>query len=218
MEALLRRLSTNRLMLRAIYYPWIILPYPIRRAVTAVGIWWLLLWKRAMGIHRRQHLTPPDKMFTLSFWGVPHVNSATYALRVDGSVRSPLTLTLAELKSYPAVERPVTLDCVGGLRNNSVMRGVSFAHLLERADPMEDVKTAVFYCADGYYTTHPVEDLIRTESFTAYAVNGQDVPTYGYPLRLVAPEKYGYKWAKWVVRIELVPDSPKGYWEKRGGP
>lgn len=218
METLLRWLSTNRLFLRAMYYPWILLPYSMRRVVTAVGIWWILLWKRAMGIERREHLTSPNKMFTLSYWGVPRVSPATYALQIDGSVRSPLTLTLAELKSYPAVERQVTLDCVGGLRNNSIMRGVSFAYLLERAEPGEEVKTAVFYCADGYYTTHPLEDLIQDEAFMAYAVNGQEVPAYGYPLRLVAPGKYGYKWAKWVVRIELVPGSPKGYWEQRGVP
>ena len=39
--------------------------------------------------------------------------------------------------------------------------------------------------------------------------------TNGLGLR-VAPGKYGYKWAKWVVRIELVAGSPKGYWEQRG--
>ena len=41
---------------------------------------------------------------------------------------------------------------------------------------------------------------------------------HGYPLRLVAPGKYGYKWAKWVEGIEFVTGSPKGYWESRGLP
>lgn len=50
----------------------------------------------------------------------------------------------------------------------------------------------------------------------AYEVNGQALPDHGYPLRLVAPNKYGYKWAKGVERIELVPGAPKGYWEERG--
>ena len=116
------------------------------------------------------------------------------------------------------VERQVTLDCVGGLRNNSVMRGVSFASLLDLAGSKADVRTAVFHCADGYVNTHPVEDLIHTDAFMAYAENGRETPAHGYPLRLVAPGKYGYKWAKWVVRIELVAGSPKGYWEQRGVP
>ncbi len=63
-----------------------------------------------------------------------------------------------------------------------------------------------------------MKDLIETEAYLAYAINGQEIPAHGYPLRLVSPGKYGYKWAKWVVRIELVPGSPMGYWEQRSLP
>jgi len=37
-------------------------------------------------------------------------------------------------------------------------------------------------------------------------------------LRLAIPGKYGYQWAKWVVRIELVADARKGYWAHLGLP
>ena len=149
---------------------------------------------------------------------MPDVNPDDYTLTVDGAVESPLVLTLDEMKGLPLVERLVTLDCVGGSRNNAVMRGVAFEELLHRVQPKPDAETAVFHCADGYVTTHPVSDLVETKAYLAYAVNGAEDPDYGYPLRLVAPRKYGYKWAKWVVRIELAPGSPKGYWEKRGLP
>ena len=218
MKTLGTRLSTSRPFLLAIYYPWIALPYPLRKVATVAGIWLLQLMRRVRRVHRRQSPTPPERMFTLSFWWVPRVSESDYALTVDGSVQSDLRLGLQELKSLAAVERPVTLDCVGGSRNNCVMRGVSFQKLLDRAGPDEEVQTAVFYCADGFITTHPVQDLVSTEAFMAYSVNGQDLSDHGYPLRLVAPGKYGYKWAKWVERIELVPGSPKGYWEKRGLP
>ncbi|HIB11564.1 MAG TPA: hypothetical protein EYO17_06525, partial [Dehalococcoidia bacterium] len=82
--------------------------------------------------------------------------------------------------------------------------------------PMQDADIAVFHCAYGYYTTHPVADLAETEAFLAYEINGQDTPVHGFPLRLVSPNKYGYKWTKWVVRIELASGSPLGYWEQRG--
>jgi len=35
-------------------------------------------------------------------------------------------------------------------------------------------------------------------------------PARGFPLQLVAESKYGYKWAKWVVRIEVVKGEVKG--------
>ena len=212
------RLLTNRILLRAIWLPWILLPYPLRKRATSAGIWGLLLLKRAMRIHLRHAPTPTEKLFTLSFWGVPRVAPEQFTLIVDGNVKCPLRLSLDDLRNLPAVDRQVTLDCVGGLRNIIDARGVSLAAVLDRAEPMPDVATAVFHGADGYFTTHPVKDLIETEAYLAYAINGQETPAHGYPLRLVSPGKYGYKWAKWVVRIELVPGSPMGYWEQRGLP
>mgnify|MGYP001036826471 CR=1 FL=1 len=39
----------------------------------------------------------------------------------------------------------------------------------------------------------------------------------GFPLQVVAKSKFGYKWAKWVTRIEVTNDaSYRGYWELRG--
>ena len=39
----------------------------------------------------------------------------------------------------------------------------------------------------------------------------------GYPFELVAEDKWGYKWIKWIEKIELT-DNPnyRGYWEQRG--
>jgi len=137
---------------------------------------------------------------------------------VEGCVARSLSISFDALKTYPVVDRQITMDCVGGLRNNMMMRGVSLAALLERAEPRPDADTAIFHCADGYFTTHPLTDLIETEAFLAYEINGQETPVHGFPLRLVAPNKYGYKWAKWVIRIELASGSPLGYWEQRGLP
>ncbi|MEE3142079.1 MAG: molybdopterin-dependent oxidoreductase, partial [Chloroflexota bacterium] len=99
-----------------------------------------------------------------------------------------------------------------------MMRGVSLAALLEPAEPRPDADTAIFHRADGYFTTHPLADLIETDALLAYEIYGQEAPVHDSPLRLVAPKKYGYKLAKWVVRIELASGSPLGYWEQRGLP
>ncbi len=214
-------LLTNRWLLRAIWLPWIMLPLPVRKRATTAGIWALRSLKRPVGDLRpreRQAPTPPKKLFTLSFWGVPRISPERYALMIDGMVDSPLNLSLDALRNYPVVDRQVTLDCVGGLQNVITARGVPLATLLERAEAAPEADTAIFHCADGYFTTHPLTDLIETEAYLAYEINGQEIPAHGFPLRLVAPGKYGYKWAKWVVRIELAAGSPMGYWEQRGLP
>jgi DMSO/TMAO reductase YedYZ molybdopterin-dependent catalytic subunit len=39
----------------------------------------------------------------------------------------------------------------------------------------------------------------------------------GYPFQLVAEDKWGYKWIKWVTEIELSDNNNyEGYWESRG--
>ncbi len=49
--------------------------------------------------------------------------------------------------------------------------------------------------AHGYFTAYPLKDLVETEAFLAYGINGLETPEYGYPLRLVAPG--------WVTFVSL---------------
>lgn len=90
--------------------------------------------------------------------------------------------------------------------------------MLALAGVNKDATTAVFTCADGYVTTHPIKDLTDSNAFLAIEVNGERIDRFGFPLRLVAPGKYGYKWAKWIVRIDLVDGDRKGTWERLGLP
>ena len=39
---------------------------------------------------------------------------------------------------------------------------------------------------------------------------------HGFPVRLVVPGKYGYKWVKWINHIEVIDYDHKGFWESRG--
>jgi DMSO/TMAO reductase YedYZ molybdopterin-dependent catalytic subunit len=52
----------------------------------------------------------------------------------------------------------------------------------------------------------------------AYKMNGVTLPPErGFPFELVAESKWGYKWIKWVTKIELSDDEDyRGFWESRG--
>ena len=52
----------------------------------------------------------------------------------------------------------------------------------------------------------------------AYRMNNITLPAErGYPFELVAEDKWGYKWIKWIEKIELTDDpNYRGYWESRG--
>lgn len=208
----------SRRGLRVLYHIWVSFPYPIRRLVTAVFIICVLSMKKLLRVDRQNALTPTDKLGTLSFWGVPEVALDTYRLEITGAVQLPVSLSFQELLDMPSVTRQVRQDCVGGFRNNSVMKGVPFKTLLEQCGILPGAKRAVFHCADGYYSSLDLQDLLDREAFLAYQTNDQSVPQLGYPLRLAVPGKYGYQWAKWVVAIELVTDHRKGYWARLGLP
>lgn len=208
----------KRFTLKLSYYVFIVLPYPLRRVAAAAFILATLGVKKLAGVERQNELTPLDEVGTLSFWGVPGVDTVAATLIIGGEVERDVELRIDELIAMPTVERTVRMDCVGGFRNNTVMTGVSVAHLFDLVGVRDSAVRAVFYCADGYYESMSISELVEGEAFLAYLVNGERVDKLGNPLRLAIPGKYGYKWAKWIQRIELVDDERKGYWESRGLP
>lgn len=129
-----------------------------------------------------------------------------YVLRVDGEVDRPLALTLDAIQALPFVEEVVHIDCAGGPRDDSVMRGPTLEHLLALAQARDNVCLAVFHCADGLSESVPLVDLIQCGAFLAYAADGQPVGEPDRPVRLAIPGKFGHLWAKWVYRIELVSE------------
>jgi DMSO/TMAO reductase YedYZ molybdopterin-dependent catalytic subunit len=51
----------------------------------------------------------------------------------------------------------------------------------------------------------------------AWEVNGKPLPRrHGWPLRIVAPGKYGFKWVKWVTEIEVHDRGHEGTYEDQG--
>ena len=218
LRSLIIRTGSNRYSLRTLYYMWRILPYPVRKIGTALFIINVLSQKKLFRVDQQNELTPENKLGILSFWGVPEIDLDEYRLLIEGAVTRPISLTFQEICSLPSVKQQVRMDCVGGFRNNSVMQGVSLTTLLGPVEIGPDCRRAVFHCADGYHVALDIQDLRDREAFLAYSWNDQDIPQVGFPLRLAIPGKYGYHWAKWVVRIELVTDQRKGHWPSLGLP
>jgi DMSO/TMAO reductase YedYZ molybdopterin-dependent catalytic subunit len=78
--------------------------------------------------------------------------------------------------------------------------------------------TVVFRGVDGYTTSLPLAFIRSNKILLAYKMNGVIIPPErGFPFMVVAEDRWGYKWCKWVTDITLSND-PKylGYWEQRG--
>lgn len=208
----------NTTLLRAMAFFWKAIPYRARRGVTFLFIKAVLFEKRLLKIEEQTEITPIKDLGSLAYWGIPDVDLDRFVLAVDGAVDRPLSLSWQELLALPRIDRQVRMDCVGGFRNNSVMTGVPVQHLLDLAGASPQAQRVVFYCLDGYYVSLELEDLREGEAFLASTTNGEELPKFGFPLRLAMPGKYGYQWAKWVQRLEVVTEGRKGYWAELGLP
>ena len=155
-----------------------------------------------------------------------------WALKVDGLVETPASLSLAELRAMPARTQITRHDCVEGWSAIGKWTGVPLAAVLAKVKPKSNARYAVFHCADvfgslskqvPYYESIDMDDAYHPQTILAYGLNGAALPVMnGAPLRLRVERQLGYKHAKYISRIELVESFDKieggkgGYWEDRG--
>ncbi len=111
------------------------------------------------------YLTPTGLFYVRSHFPAPRLELASYRLRIDGAVRTPLSLSYQELRDLPSQTRVATLECAGNSRvflvpqvpgaqwelgavGNAEWTGVPLRVLLERAGLEEDACEIVLEGAD----------------------------------------------------------------------
>ncbi len=154
-----------------------------------------------------------------SIKGPQHVNITDYRLTVTGLTNSTDVYTYDELlDQYPHYSKVITLPCVEGWDATILWEGIRVKDLIAHAGPDPRANTVIFTGHDGYTTSFPLSYLMDGDIIMAYRMNNITMPVErGYPFELVAEDKWGYKWIKWIERIELTGNSAyRGYWEERG--
>ncbi|EKF85005.1 molybdopterin-dependent oxidoreductase [Methanobacterium formicicum] len=168
--------------------------------------------------YQGQQLSSVNDFRENSIKGPQYVNITSYHLEVDGLVANPQNYTYDQVKDFQSYQKVVKLDCVEGWNVNILWQGVLVKDILNDVKPLPQANTVIFYAVDGYSTSFPLEYLQNNQILMAYKMNNATLPTErGFPFQLVAESKWGYKWIKWINRIEL-SDNPnyQGYWESRG--
>jgi len=152
-----------------------------------------------------------------------------FRLTVDGLVRQPLSLSLAELRALPARTQITRHDCVEGCSCSGQWTGAKFGALLDMAEPKPNARFIVFHCADewgprtNYYESIDLYDAYHPQTILAYGMNGAALPVaHGAPLRLRVERQLGYKHAQYVMRgqavdrLDHIGGGKGGYWEDNG--
>ena len=149
--------------------------------------------------------------------GVQHLDKESYRLMVTGLVEKNLSVGYKELLAFPAYSEVAYMPCVEGWGFEAKWTGFRVADLLNLSGLMPGASYVIFYSADGYSTGLPLDYLQENRILLAYGINDITLSDErGFPLQLVANSRYGYKWAKWITKIEVVDEEVKGYWESRG--
>lgn len=155
---------------------------------------------------------------------------ADWRVPVVGAVAHPQAYSMAQLRAMPARTQITRHDCVEGWSAIGKWTGVPLKLLLDRAGVSAQARFIVLHCADPqsngtmYYESIDLIDAVHPQTILAWALNDALLqPGNGAPLRLRVERQLGYKQAKYVQRIEVVPilagiyGGHGGYWEDTAG-
>jgi hypothetical protein len=136
------------------------------------------------------------------------VSLGRWRLRIHGAVEREITLRYEDLVSNS--ELTATIDCTGGWNSTQVWRGVSLASLLDAAQPTSGAASVTITSVTGYYRRFSLDEA-RRYILATHVGNEVLSHGHGFPLRLVAFDKRGFEWVKWVTSIEV--NTTSKWWQ-----
>jgi DMSO/TMAO reductase YedYZ molybdopterin-dependent catalytic subunit len=169
--------------------------------------------------YQGEDLSSVNEFRETSIKGPQQVDINTYQLKVSGLVGKPTSYTYERLlEDYQSYRKVVTLMCVEGWSVKILWEGLLVRDVLAQSQPRPEAKVVIFHAYDGYTTSFPLDYIMGNDIVMAYKVNDITLPPEeGFPFQLVAEDKWGYKWIKWITEIELSDNtSYRGYWESYG--
>jgi len=186
----------------------------------------------------RYDITPVGLHYLLVHFDIPEADERTWRLEIGGHVRSPLVVTMEQLRERAAVTMPVTLECAGNGRARLDPRPVSqpwleeavgtaewtgtpLGPLLQEAGVGDGAVEVLFAGADrgvqgglehDYERSLLLQEAMDADVLLVWGVNGGPLPPqHGYPLRLLVPGWYGMTSVKWLRRITVLTEPFAGY-------
>jgi Oxidoreductase molybdopterin binding domain len=154
--------------------------------------------RRLTGSYESGSLQPAQLPVTQwLFDSVPTIDPAAWrlTLRSGNTVRD---WTYAELLAFDDRVQ-ATLDCTGGFYSTQDWSGVWLSRLLPAGVGDGSLRVRSF---TGYDRRFAVEEAGRL--LIATRLGGMPLDTgHGFPVRIVAPDRRGYWWVKWVTAITI---------------
>ncbi len=148
----------------------------------------------------------------------PAIAPDRWTLDVSGAVETPVHWNWTAFQAQPQARAVSDIHCVTTWsRYDNAWEGVSTAAILAAARPLPEAQVVVLHSHDGYTTNLTLDDFAASDAMLAHSWEGQALTReHGGPVRLVLPQLYFWKSAKWLQRIEFTDRPSPGFWEVRG--
>ena len=173
---------------------------------------------------RRENRIPPGQSRTRKWpvlqWGpTPEIPPENWTFEVRGLVERPLSLSWSEYRALPRVKVFSDFHCVTRWsRLGNLWEGVAIQELVQRAGVKPTAKYVIALGNDDGWTTNmPLADFLQADVLLADTHDGIPINfEHGGPVRLVVPQLYAWKSAKWCCGLTFSDQDQPGLWEQQG--
>ena len=152
----------------------------------------------------------------LSAGPTPRPKLDQWSFSIQGAVGANASWTWDEFHALPSETFTKDIHCVTKwTKLDTTWTGVSVDTLLDGVDLEGDFVTI---WSDGGYTTNlAIADITGGKAWVVDTYGGEPLePEHGGPARLLVPDLYFWKSAKWIERITLLDRDVQGFWERNG--
>ena len=180
----------------------------------------------ARGFHRKRESGPTERIppgqylergFPLLSAGpTPHTPLERWDFTIEGEVDRPRRWTWQEFRALPHEPIAADIHCVTKWSKlDTHWEGVALDTLLAGIE--SPARHLIAFCDGGYTTNLPLDAVTGGKAWVVDAYEGQPItPEHGGPVRLLVPQRYLWKSAKWVRGLKLVREDEPGFWESLG--
>ena len=159
------------------------------------------------------------------------LQTSPWAVKVEGLVEKPKTVSLDDLAHYrPQEERVYRMRCVEAWSMVIPWAGYSLSQFIDWCRPLSSAKYVQFLSlydprqmpeAGGSGIDWPYTEGLRMDeamhplTLLTFGMYGEPLPKQdGAPVRIVVPWKYGYKSIKSITTIRFVDKEPPTTWNR----
>lgn len=170
-----------------------------------------------------QHRLPPGQTLTDSFpilheGSVPEYDLKEWNLRIFGEVEQEYTFSFEQLQAMPVTQTVSDIHCVTRWSKfDTPWEGVRFSDLVRQLKIKPEARYVMIHADPDYETNVALEELMKDDVLLAWNYDGKPLTAkHGWPLRLIVPQFYFWKSAKWIRGIEFMKEDRRGFWENHG--